>query len=175
MPAPLKPVVLLLPVLALAACAEPAGPTIVTQPSPPPPPMLNGALGAPIAPETAMSGSSTPLGPVAMPGAPERMSASDITTAFINNTAQGVTTNGLPYSMYFTADGREHFKQGAYRDTGTWHVLPDGRFCSTMTQVSDGTQQCYFMYRSGNTVNFQRPDGVTVGSVNVIAGDPQGL
>ena len=100
---------LFLPVLALAACTRSYDqPMAATQP--PPPPMLNGALGAPIAPETPLAGSTMPpSGPIAMPNAPMRMSATDITSAFINNTAEGVTTNGVPYSMYFTADGRERF------------------------------------------------------------------
>ena len=177
MPAPLKPVVLLLPFLALAACSSSPPPTVVaTQPPPPPPPpMLNGALGAPIAPAVPLAGSTTPPGPVAMPGVPERMSATEISTALVNNTAEGVTTNGLPYSIYFTADGRERFKQGNYRDTGTWHVLPDGRFCSSLAQVSDGNNECYYMYRNGSTLTFERPDGVTVGNLTVVAGDPQAL
>lgn len=175
MPASFKPVLLLLPVIALAACTRSYDqPVAATQP--PPPPMLNGALGAPIAPETPLAGSTTPpAGPIAMPNAPMRMSATDITSAFINNTAEGVTTNGVPYAAYFTADGRQRFKQGNFRDAGTWHVLPDGRFCSSLTQVSNGNQECYYMYRSGSAISFQRPDGVTVGNVTMVAGDPEGL
>ena len=176
MRAPFKPVVLLMPVLAIAACTRSYDqPVAATQP--PPPPMLNGALGAPIAPEMPLSGSTTPpgAGPVAMPGAPVRMSAPEITTALTNNTAEGVTTNGMPYAMYFTADGRERFKQGNYRDIGTWRVLPDGRFCSALTEISNGNQECYYMYRSGSAISFQRPDGVTVGNVTVVAGDPERL
>jgi|HubBroStandDraft_1064217.scaffolds.fasta_scaffold279629_1 hypothetical protein len=171
MPAPFKPVVLLFPVLALAACTRSYDrPVVATQP--PPPPMLNGALGAPIAPDVPLSGSTTPPGPIAIPGAPVRMSAPEITAAFVNNTAEGVTTNGMPYAMYFTADGSERFKEGNYRDTGTWRVLPDGRFCSSLSEISNGNQECYYMYRTGNAISFERPDGVTVGNVTVVAGDP---
>jgi hypothetical protein len=100
------------------------------------------------------------------------MSAPEITAAFVNNTAEGVTTNGMPYAMYFTADGSERFKEGNYRDTGTWRVLPDGRFCSSLSEISNGNQECYYMYRTGNAISFERPDGVTVGNVTVVAGDP---
>jgi hypothetical protein len=177
MPASFKPVLLLLPVIALAACTRSSEPAVVRTPPPPPPAMLNGALGAPIAPEAPPLAGSTvpPSGPIVAPNAPMRMSAADITSAFINNTAEGVTTNGTPYAIYFTADGRQHFQQGSFRDTGTWQVLPDGRFCSSLSQVGNGSQQCYYMYRKGSTIAFQRPDGVTVGNVNVVAGDPEAL
>jgi hypothetical protein len=175
MPALFKPALLLLPVLALVACTRSYNQPVVTIP-PPPPATLNGALGAPIAPEAPLAGSTVPpSGPVAMPNAPMRMSAADISSAFINNTAQGVTTNGTPYAIYFTADGRQRFQQGSFRDSGIWEVLPDGRFCSSLSQVSNGNRECYYMYQNGRVITFERPDGVTVGNVNVVAGDPDAL
>lgn len=173
---------LLLPALALlAACADhdrrvatPAASSV-----PPSPPPLTGALGAPIAPPpddvAGFAGGTSAPAPIAMPGAPMRMSASEIQAALANNSAQGVTTEGQPYALYFTGDGQERFRQGDYRDTGTWRVLPDGRFCSTLSRVSNNNQQCYVMYRNGQNITFERPDGVTVGSVTVTPGNPQSL
>ena len=179
-------VLLLLPVALVAACAMPerhSGPTTATTTAAPPP--LAGALGAPITPappptEAAstplpLSGGSTAPAPVAMPGAPTRMSANEITAALSNNTAQGATTAGVPYSAYFSGDGKERFHQGGFTDTSTWRVLPDGRFCSSLSRVSSDNQECYIMYRSGQTITFQRPDGVTVGNVTVVPGNPERL
>lgn len=169
---------LLIPALALLAGCETApyhpGQAATAAPPPPPPaPVLTGALGAPLAPTAAtpLSGSSVPMAT----GAPMRMSAPEITSAFTNNTAQGVTTNGQPYAAYFTADGTQRFREGDFTDVGTWRVLPDGRFCSALTRLSDNAEQCYIMYRSANTITFERPDGVTVGSVNLVPGDPLSL
>lgn len=169
---------LILPALALlAACEEapyhPGHPAAAVPPPPPGPPVLTGALGAPLAPAATMplSGGTVPV----VPGAPVRLTAPEVSATFANNTARGVTTNGLPYAAYFAADGQERFQQGAYRDYGTWRVLPDGRFCTALTQVSGNVEQCYIMYRSANAVTFQRPDGITVGSVDMLPGDPLNL
>jgi len=174
--------VILLPALALAAaCASSQTHVAPAATSSPPP--LTGALGAPIAPAPLptdatraplpLSGGSTAPAPVAMPGAPTRMSAAEIAAALSNNTAQGITTEGASYALYFVGDGQERFRQGGFSDVGTWRVLPDGRFCSTLVRVSSDNQQCYIMYRSGQNITFQRPDGVTVGSVTVVPGNPE--
>jgi len=168
---------LALPALALlAACATapyPPAQTVAVVAPPPPPPSLTGALGAPLAPATttALSGSSVPV----TPGAPMRMSAAEISTAFADNTAQGTTANGLPYAIFFTPDGTERFRQGDFTDIGTWRVLPDGRFCSSLTRLSGNAEECYVMYRSANTITFERRDGVSVGSINLLPGNPLSL
>lgn len=181
MAVPSKPVMLLLPVLAVvAAChSSPDQPAVAGSAGSSPPPVLTGALGVPIAPApagtTALSGGSTAPAPVAMPGAPTRMSADEIVAAFSNHTAQGITTDGAPYAVYFSGGGQERFRQGGFNDIGTWRVLPDGRFCSSLARVSSGNQQCYIMLRSGQTITFERPDGVIVGSVTVRPGNPANL
>jgi hypothetical protein len=173
-----KLVPLALPALALlAACAtapyQPAQTVAAAPPPAPPPPSLTGALGAPLAPATTapLSGSSAPVAA----GAPMRMSAAEISTAFADNTAQGTTANGLPYAIFFTPDGTERFRQGDFTDIGTWRVLPDGRFCSSLTRLGGNAEECYVMYRSANTITFQRPDGVSVGNVNLLPGNPLDL
>ncbi len=180
----------LLPVLGLLAACNPSpydnttvaptySGTAVTPDASASPPVLAGAFGAPSAPPpegtAALSGGSTAPAPVAMPGAPVRMSADDIVAAFSNHTAQGITTNGSPYAVYFAPDGQERFRHGAFNDVGTWRVLPDGRLCSSLTRLSDGNQQCYIMHHSGQTITFERPDGVTVGSVRLQPGNSANL
>lgn len=169
---------MLLPALALLAACEPAPyhPTQAVSVSPTPP-ALPGALGAPIAPAATapLSGGTVAPPPGVAPNVPVRMSANDIVAMLANNTAEGVTTNGLPYAVYFAANGQQRFREGNFTDAGTWHVLPDGRFCSALVRVGSNVEQCYVMYRTGNVITFQRPDGVTVGNVNVVGGNPQGL
>jgi hypothetical protein len=165
-----KSLVAILPALALlAACttqaSRPNDVVIVA------PPALPGALGAPVAPgtEPPMAGSTVP------PNTPMRLSAAEISATLSNNTVQGVSANGLGYASFFTATGEERFREGSFNDTGTWRVLPDGRFCSTLTRLSGNAEECYILYRSGTTLTFQRPDGITVGNVTVVAGDPLSL
>lgn len=179
---------LLLPALALlAACAsrEPQVKTPTASSAPPAPssPVLTGALGAPITPmppaagangDTQFAGSTSPA-PVAMPGAPTRMSANEITAALSNNTAEGVTSEGHPYQIYFSGDGQERFRQANFADKGTWRVLPDGRLCTSLARVNDDTQQCYVMYKKGQTITFDSPEGVTVGNVTMVPGNPKRL
>ena len=177
MPAvPKSLLLMMLPVLALVAACEPApyhpGEAVSAAP---PPPALPGALGVPVAGDTAMPYSGGTVAPGIAPATPMRLSATDIAATLANNTAEGVSSNGLAYAAYFSPEGRERFREGTFSDVGTWRVLPDGRFCSTLVRVSGNVEQCYVMYRSGNAVTYQRPDGVTIGTVTVVPGNPQGL
>jgi len=177
MAAPSKLSVMLLPALALlAACSSTPHHEANAVVVPPPPPPMPGALGTPGNPSAAaLSGTTVAPGAIVEPNAPMRMSATDIATAFANNTAEGVTANGLPYAIYFGRNGQERFRQGSFDDSGTWQVLPDGRFCSSLVRISANSEECYIMYRTGDVISFQRPDGVTIGSVRVVPGNPQNL
>jgi hypothetical protein len=177
MPVAAKPL-MLLPVLALIAGCNPhpySHDTVAVAPTPPPPPALPGALGVPAAPGYIAPLSGSTVAPGVAPTTPVRMSATEVAGTLANNTAEGVATNGLPYAAYFTADGHERFREGNFTDIGTWRVLPDGRFCSALVQLSTNTEECYVMYRVGNNLTFERPDGTTVGNVTVVRGNPQGL
>ena len=52
--------------------------------------------------------------PGVAPATPIRMSATEVASMLANNTAEGVTTNGLPYAAYFTPDGHERFREGTF-------------------------------------------------------------
>ena len=170
----LKSLAFALPFLA-AAC----NPSPYRVNGPPPqaaePPVATGALGAPYAPGTVVASSGSTIAPIANPSAPMRMSATDIAAALSNNTASGMTTNGQPYAIYFAGNGQERYREGAFNDAGTWRVLPDGRLCSSLVRLSNNSEECYIMYRTGNTLSFQAPDGVSTGSVAVTPGNPQNL
>ena len=178
MPMALRPIATILPALALLAACVPApyqsgsGYQPDTTASAPPPD-LSGALGAPVTAPLAppLSGGSVPI----LPATPVRMSAPEIAATLANNTAQGYAANGLPYAVYFDAGGQERFREGTFSDAGTWRVLADGRFCSSLARLSGNVEQCYVLYRSGASVTFQRPNGVTLGSVTIVAGNLQGL
>ena len=176
MPALLKHLLILLPVLALVAACEPApyhpGEAVSVAP---PPPTLPGALGVPVAGATDLPYSGGTVAPGIAPATPVRLSANDIAATFSNNTAEGVSSNGLAYAAFFSSDGHERFREGTFTDVGTWRVLPDGRFCSTLVRVSGNVEECYVMYRSGNTITYHRPEGVPIGTVRVVPGNPQGL
>jgi hypothetical protein len=171
----LKLLALALPFLAVAC-----NPSPYRVGGPPPqgaePPVATGALGAPYAPPgTVVASSGSTTAPIANPSAPMRMSATDIAATLSNNTATGMTTNGNPYAIYFAGNGQERFREGAFNDAGTWRVLPDGRLCSALVRLNSNNEECYIMYRTGNTVSFQAPDGVSVGSIAVTPGNPQNL
>ncbi len=157
----------------LAACGYLPQPFASNPPSPPPPP-VSGAFVAPpgtAAPE--YSGSST--APAAAPGAAVRLSASDALALLANNTAIGVTDNGVPYGVFFTNDGVARLREPSLADTGTWRVLPDGQVCSQLPHVGSGAENCYVLERYGDVILFGRPDGPALGSIRVVAGNPQML
>lgn len=140
-----------------------------------PPLALPGALGTPIMPTGVVAGDTIVPDVAPPPGTPVRLSAMEVTAALANNTAQGRAANGLPYAIYFSSTGQERFRQGSFTDVGAWRVLPDGRFCSKLMRLSANSEQCYIMYRSGNTIAYQLSDGVTLGSVVIMPGDPLAL
>jgi hypothetical protein len=167
----------LLPAAALlAACSSPPPPqtTVITTP---PPPIVTGALGAP--PSAApLSGSSlAPVPPIAGSPrlVPRPLTPSETMAALTGNTAIGTTATGVPYQLYFTADGRERFRQGNFADAGTWRVLPDGQLCMRMPQVSNNAEECYLLAQYGNLVLYQRPDGLEQGSLRIVPGNPHGI
>lgn len=170
----LRPLLLALPALALAACSlwsRPA-PTIV---SAPPLPTIGGALVAPqsMAAAPAYSGSSS--APNAAPGTAVRLSAGDTLALLANNTAVGLTDTGVPYQVYFATNGVARFREENVVDGGTWRVLPDGTLCSRLARVAGGAESCYALSRYGDVILYHRPDGLAMGSIRVVAGNPQNL
>jgi hypothetical protein len=133
-----------------------------------------GALGG--APAYAVASvAAAPAAVVVAPVAPYRMSAADVLASLTNNTASGIGTTGTAYYVYFLPDGRQRFRQGYFTDVGSWRVLPDGSFCTRLTQINAGAEQCYTLYRNGSGISFQYLNGAPAGSFTVLAGDPQGL
>jgi hypothetical protein len=104
---------------------------------------------------------------------PARLTGGEIASLLSDNTASGVASNGQPYYVYFSHDGRARFREVTYNDSGSWRVLGD-RLCTTMTKINVGAEQCYTLYRDGTNVAFER-DGARLGSFSVLAGDPQNL
>jgi hypothetical protein len=64
-------------------------------------------------------------------------------------------------------------RRGGVVETGTWRVMPDGEICSVRTSAP--TEQCYRLWREGNLIRFDRPDGTPIGSVTVLPGNPTAL
>ena len=161
--------------LLLGACsASPPPRPIVAAPPPPPPPVVTGSL---IAPQTSAvapvySGSST--APVLVPGA-MRLSASDAMSLLTNNTAVGLTDSGVPYEVYFGSNGVVRFRETNTVEGGTWRVLPDGQVCTQLPSVTHGAEDCYVLSRYGNVILYGPANGPTIGSVRVVAGNPQAI
>jgi hypothetical protein len=128
---------------------------------------------------------STPVVPVApgvgtsaMPlAAPGRITPSEIGNLVAGNTVTGVAANGQPYYDWFAPGGQLRFRQGTFVDTGTWRVGPDGRFCTSMSKINGGMEECYYLYRTTTptSVRFDRLDGTTAGTFSVLPGNPQAL
>jgi len=160
--------------LLLAACgSSPPPQPVAVAPPPPPPPVVTGSL---IAPQTAVapvySGSST--APVLVSGA-MRLSASDAMSLLGNNTAVGLTDAGIPYETYFSNNGVIRFREANAVEGGTWRVLPDGQVCSQLPRITHGAENCYVLSRYGNVILYGPSNGPALGSVRVVAGNPQSL
>lgn len=159
---------------ALPRAGQPAVPTAVVAPQPQYV-AANGVVMAPVVPQpttvvvaNGISGSSVP-----MPRT--RLTAIEVQTLMTGNTAAGIAANGQPYYAFFRRNGGVEFRQATIVDSGSWRVLPDGRICSTLTNINSGTEQCYALYRNGTNVDYDRPDGNRMGTFTVEAGNPQNL
>jgi hypothetical protein len=133
------------------------------------------AAAVPVAPITpVVPGVGTSAAPLAAPG---RITSTEITTLVGGNTITGVAANGEPYYAWFAPGGQLRFRQGTFIDGGTWRIGPDGRFCTAMTKVNGGLEECYFLYRtpSVTAVRFDRLDGTPGGTFSVLPGNPQAL
>ncbi len=130
------------------------------------------ATGAPV-----YSGSSSApaVAPRGAAGAGLRLTASEALALLADNTAIGLTDAGVPYMVYFSNDGAAHFREDTLADTGTWRVLPDGQVCSELPSISHGAETCFALARYGDVILYQRPDGLALGSIRVVAGNPQNL
>jgi len=176
MPATPRTLLFLLPAIgALSGCGMLGHRTAAVAPPAPPAATINGAMIAPTqaAPAPVYSGSSA--APSVAQGAGLRLSASEALALLANNTAVGLTDAGVPYMVYFGNDGAAHFREDTLADTGTWRVLPDGEVCSELPSISRGAETCYALARYGDVILYQRPDGLALGSIRVVAGNPQNL
>ena len=168
--------------LLLGACSSSPPPQpVVAAPPPPPPPAVTGSLIAPqiaaVAPvysgsRPVYSGSSA--APVLVPGA-MRLSASDAMGLLTNNTAVGLTDNGVPYEIYFGSNGVVRFRETNTVEGGTWRLLPDGQVCSQLPSIAHGAENCYVLSRYGNVILYGPANGPAIGSVRVVAGNPQAI
>jgi hypothetical protein len=131
-------------------------------------PATTTAPAASSAPPAAISGTTVAPGRT-------RMTAVEIQSTLANNTATGTARNGQTYYAYFGPTGQVRFQQDNISDTGTWQILPDGQFCSRMARINDGIEQCYTLYRNGQVMTFDRPDGTPIGSFTALAGNPHDL
>jgi hypothetical protein len=166
---------------ALAACASETPPqtAVVTPPpvvvTPPPAVVVPGTVLTP-APTVVVPPSSGIAGTAAAPlVTPARLGTNEITALLTGNTVTGVASDGRSYAAYFTPDGRVRFRTGTTTDSGTWRATSDGRLCSTLTRLGSGAEECYSLYRIGNTFRFDRPDGNPVGTFQVTPGNVQSL
>jgi hypothetical protein len=190
MPAIPRTLLSLLPVIgALAGCSWlPFGHHEQAAAVAPPAPQaaINGAMIAPLtAPGSAATGAPVYSGSSSAPAAPPRaaagagaglrLTASEALALLANNTAIGLTDAGVPYMVYFGNDGAAHFREDTLADTGTWRVLPDGQVCSELSSISHGAETCFALARYGDVILYQRPDGLALGSIRVVAGNPQNL
>lgn len=60
-------------------------------------------------------------------------------------------------------------------DGGTWRVLPDGEVCSQLPRIARGAENCYALSRYGDVILYGPPNGPALGSIRVVAGNPQAL
>jgi hypothetical protein len=104
-----------------------------------------------------------------------QLSANEAVTLLSGNTATGMASNGQTYFMLFRNDRQLRFRENQYRDRGDWHVALDGQLCTTLRVVDVGVENCYALYRNGNTIDFGGRDGNRLGTFSVLQGDPQNI
>jgi hypothetical protein len=163
------------PALAPGTPAVAAAPVIAAPGTVIPAPPATAVPATPGAHATAtVPGSGTSTMPLA---APDRISPTDTAGIVSGNTVTGIASDGQPYYAWFAPNGQLRFRQGTFIDAGTWRIGPDGRFCTAMTKINGGIEECYLLYRTTTptAIRFDRLDGTTAGTFSVLPGNPQAL
>ena len=85
-----------------------------------------------------------------------QLSAEQLRNMVTGNTSSGRMNNGVPYAVYYAADGTQKVRTGqGFRDVGEWRVTDDGELCGTWQNIGrSGEETCLRGYREGDSVRF---------------------
>ena len=79
-----------------------------------------------------------------------RLTADQIRLQLIDHTISGVT-GGMQFDLYTAPDGTQKLKMTNFTDAGTWRIIADGRWCRTWRVALGGKEDCFTVYKSGET------------------------
>jgi hypothetical protein len=103
-----------------------------------------------------------------------RLTADQIRGQLIDYTISGIT-GGLPFELYSAPDGTQQLRMTNYKDTGTWHIIPDGHWCRTWRVSLGRKEDCTTVYKSGETYYSVTPDGAVRSTYTAKPGNPDHL
>lgn len=109
------------------------------------------------------------------------LNAIDARTLLSGNTLNAVTAlerfKDKPFRLHLKADGTlvvVNFDGG--RDTGTWEVTSDGRYCSQYSQTRKGMRKCFRVHGAGaGHYEFRTLEGELSSTFSVRPGNPDQL
>ncbi len=103
-----------------------------------------------------------------------RLTADQIRQQLIDHTLSGVI-GGLPFELYSASDGTQKVKMTKFNDTGTWRIIADGHWCRTWKVAYGGKEDCFTVYKNGETYHSVTPEGAARSSYTAKPGNPDHL
>jgi hypothetical protein len=109
--------------------------------------------------------------------AQDSMSAADMQVLLSGNTMSGKNEKGQDFHTYFDTSGTmSGLGLRKYRDSGTWEITSEDKYCRQWSKWDKGTLECFHMFNLGN--NYYRIKGMKSNfeSLFIIQkGDPENI
>ncbi|MDA0250019.1 MAG: hypothetical protein O2892_00890 [Actinomycetota bacterium] len=107
-------------------------------------------------------------------GSPEgvKVSAADLPAIVANRTYRG-SSDGMPYSEYYAADGSLRGISDGEAYSGSWKVVED-KLCFTYPTADASEIECYAVFKKGDSLTWIDSNGRVV-QTSYVEGNPDGL
>lgn len=107
----------------------------------------------------------------------EALTADELRSLLIGNTATWSTCHGNVYHVYHAPNGTLKGKyQARYYDAGTWKITGDHELCRTWNKWKESSNRCFQVYRTDSQLyRFESDSDNFISTVDIRSGDPERL
>ena len=102
------------------------------------------------------------------------LDGAEMRAALSGNSAQGLTADQQPYTVFFAPSGMIHMEvANGYVDRGRWWITANDQYCRSWSRIDGGQEACFAVSRAGDELTFARGESRLV--VTLVTGNPEQL